>query len=253
MIGNHAGQVRTVAAFRAGLGAMLVARPDLSARLLGARRLDRHPVLRLLGLRHLAEAATLLARPTPGVVAGAVLVDATHVLSCAVFAVASPTHRRSALRDGAAASAVLLATWLTRPQRDGAKGRALSGPTLLEPPPCGPRLVIVTGGRVPAGSLAAQGVQAFIPLAAGAVTGVGRARDSDVKLADPTVSPRHLDLAVDDAGNTRLRDLGSMNGTRVNGIPVETAELHDGDRIDLGESSLVYRTNVDPGPAQAHR
>ncbi len=98
-------------------------RPGLSARLLGVRPRNAHPVLRLLGARHLAEAGTLLLRPTPGVIAAGVLVDATHVVSCAVFAVASSKHRRPALRDGAVASAVMLATWLTRPRRGGVAQR----------------------------------------------------------------------------------------------------------------------------------
>lgn len=108
-------QPKTVAALRTGVGVLMAARPDVAAQLLGARRRDAHPVLRLLGLRHLAEALALLLRPTPGTATVGLVVDATHVLSCVGFAAASPAHRRPALRDGAVASALMVGTWLTRP------------------------------------------------------------------------------------------------------------------------------------------
>lgn len=243
-------QPRTAAAVRAGLGALMAARPDVAARLLGARRRDTHPVLRVLGTRHLVEAAALLLRPTPGTAAVGMAIDATHVLSCVGFAAVSPVHRRPALRDGAVASAVLLSTWLTRPRQSVDTHSARLAPPVLDAPPSGARLVLITGGRVPSESLAARGVEAFISLPAGAVTVVGRARDADVTLRDSAVSPRHLELTSDGAGHTRLHHLGSENGTRVNGIPVVTADLHDGDRIDLGTSALVYRCDVGDELAQ---
>lgn len=115
MIGSSQ-RPRTVAAVRAGVGALMATRPDLAAQLLGARRQDAHPVLRLLGLRHLAEALAILLRPTPGMVEAGVAVDSAHVLSCVLLAAASRSHRQPALRDGAVASSVLLGTWLTRPR-----------------------------------------------------------------------------------------------------------------------------------------
>jgi len=38
-----------------------------------------------------------------------------------------------------------------------------------------------------------------------------------------------------------LSDLGSTNGTTVNGNPVQTWQLNDGDVIRIGHSTLVYR------------
>lgn len=227
----------------------MATRPDVATDLLGARRRDSHPVLRLLGLRNLVEGLALFLRPTSGTVALGVVVDATHVLSCVGFAAASPVHRRPALRDGALASAVLVATWLTRPRPASAEPPSRLTPQILNTPPRRARLVFVAGGRVSSESLAARGIEDFLPLSPDTATVVGRADDADVILADVAVSPRHFQLVSDGAGRTRLHDLGSENGTRVNGIPVLAADLHDGDRIELGNSALVYRCEVSDQPA----
>ena len=154
---------RAAAAARAGLGALLVTRPDLAARVLGAQRRDSHPVLRVLGLRHLLEAAALATRPTAGVVAVGLVVDGTHVLSCLGFAFISRSHRRPALRDAAAASTVLVATWLSRP-KPTQTGHPIAVAALpsVDPPP-GARLVFVVGGRAPAGSPSGQGYRGVLP------------------------------------------------------------------------------------------
>ena len=62
---------------------------------------------------------------------------------------------------------------------------------------------------------------------------IGRANDNDIHLAEPVVSRHHA--RIEREGETLvIRDLGSANGTKVNGRPVQTAPLHPGDRIDLG-------------------
>jgi pSer/pThr/pTyr-binding forkhead associated (FHA) protein len=71
--------------------------------------------------------------------------------------------------------------------------------------------------------------------------GVGRGIDNDVILADVAVSRRHL-IVIRDGATLRLRDLGSGNGTQVNGKRVSNLVLADGDRIELGETVLVVRT-----------
>jgi hypothetical protein len=69
---------------------------------------------------------------------------------------------------------------------------------------------------------------------------VGRTGDVQLRLADPGVSRRHLELRRQ-GGDIVLSDLGSTNGTRVNGQQVDRRVLHDGDRIQLGESAMVFR------------
>lgn len=62
--------------------------------------------------------------------------------------------------------------------------------------------------------------------------------DVDVALSDRKVSRRHASLEVYGASCVLLKDLGSTNGTFVNGSRVPSAELQDGDTIRLGETSL---------------
>ena len=69
---------------------------------------------------------------------------------------------------------------------------------------------------------------------------IGRGSEADLRLSDTGVSRRHIELQVEDADVT-LVDLGSTNGTTVNGRRVDRTVLADGDRIGVGASVLVYR------------
>ncbi|WP_244231274.1 FHA domain-containing protein, partial [Saccharomonospora piscinae] len=70
---------------------------------------------------------------------------------------------------------------------------------------------------------------------------IGRGQDADFRLPDTGVSRRHLEVTWDGQSAT-LADIGSTNGTTVNGTPVQTWQLADGDVIRVGHSSLVFRT-----------
>jgi pSer/pThr/pTyr-binding forkhead associated (FHA) protein len=72
------------------------------------------------------------------------------------------------------------------------------------------------------------------------VTVIGRAAECDVRLEDSGVSRRHAEVRYAD-GKVGIVDLGSTNGITVNGKSVERAELHDGDRIDVASSTLIFR------------
>ena len=54
------------------------------------------------------------------------------------------------------------------------------------------------------------------------------------------VSRRHVVITADEEG-LLLRDLGSRNGTFVNGRRVEQTHLHEGDRIGIGASTFEVR------------
>jgi pSer/pThr/pTyr-binding forkhead associated (FHA) protein len=72
------------------------------------------------------------------------------------------------------------------------------------------------------------------------VTLLGRGTDCDLRLVDPGVSRHHAELRVED-DQVVLVDLGSTNGTLVNGQPVRRVTLTDGTNVTLGRTSLVFR------------
>src|SRR5438128_9206418 len=98
---------RAVAAARCATGLALLVRPEPAARLLGAPPGGSHPVLRVLGARHLVVSLVGLSRPTREVATAAAAVDGIHAVTCLGLAAVSPRHRRTALR--ATASAM---TWM---------------------------------------------------------------------------------------------------------------------------------------------
>ena len=68
---------------------------------------------------------------------------------------------------------------------------------------------------------------------------IGRSRECDVRLADSNVSRRHAEVRHED-GAYWIVDLGSTNGTELNGKRIERARLSDGDRITLGSTDVVF-------------
>lgn len=73
-------------------------------------------------------------------------------------------------------------------------------------------------------------------------TKIGSAAANDVVLDDDTVSAEHAKIRVEEDGFV-LWDLGSTNGTKVNGETIrEPRKIIDGDIIELGETSLAFKT-----------
>ncbi|MBL4848589.1 MAG: sigma 54-interacting transcriptional regulator [Planctomycetes bacterium] len=66
---------------------------------------------------------------------------------------------------------------------------------------------------------------------------LGRGEGCELQILDDGISRRHAQILREDQGWT-LRDLESRNGTRLNGVPVESAALVVGDRITLGTVRL---------------
>jgi hypothetical protein len=71
------------------------------------------------------------------------------------------------------------------------------------------------------------------------VVSVGRALDNDVILEDPRVSRHHAQLRRR-YGRYVLYDLGSSEGTRINGYPVEECVLHSGDVVSFAGVQIIY-------------
>ncbi|MCS7073304.1 MAG: FHA domain-containing protein [Bacteroidia bacterium] len=70
---------------------------------------------------------------------------------------------------------------------------------------------------------------------------IGRTADNDVILDDPFVSRRHLSITRDTNGVITLQDLGSLNGTFVNGKKVITTTLSDIDIVKIGNTVLTWQ------------
>lgn len=72
-------------------------------------------------------------------------------------------------------------------------------------------------------------------------TRIGRETDNDIAIVDPRISRYHFQISYEE-GKWMLSDLGSVNGTSLNGLPVTVPQaLTHGDQITIGETVLVFR------------
>jgi hypothetical protein len=71
------------------------------------------------------------------------------------------------------------------------------------------------------------------------VTLLGRGTDCDLRMVDAGVSRHHAELRVEE-GQVVLVDLGSTNGTFVNGQPMRRVVLTDGTNVTLGRTTMVF-------------
>ncbi|MFQ5936273.1 MAG: GGDEF domain-containing protein [Acidiferrobacterales bacterium] len=92
-----------------------------------------------------------------------------------------------------------------------------------------PYLIILAGG--PVGMMH--------KLRASGTTVIGRGLDADLRLEDEGVSRRHAQIVASEDGDPILEDLGSANGTFVNGAQIEKHTLKDGDKIQVGSVSIL--------------
>ena len=71
---------------------------------------------------------------------------------------------------------------------------------------------------------------------------VGRGSEADLRVNDPGVSRRHVEIRVDITGpevRVSAADLGSTNGTLMDGRRVAEAWLHDGSQIQIGNTTMI--------------
>jgi pSer/pThr/pTyr-binding forkhead associated (FHA) protein len=71
-------------------------------------------------------------------------------------------------------------------------------------------------------------------------TVIGRGSDSDIPLADAGTSRRHVEVLWD-GKRGMVHDLGSTNGSRLDGQMVSRALLADGQTITIGRTNIVFR------------
>lgn len=80
----------------------------------------------------------------------------------------------------------------------------------------------------------------------GRSTVIGRGSDADVVLDDPGVSRRHAEVRIAD-GQASVHDLGSTNGTVVDGRRTDSAVLADGSVITMGRSVVTFYSRGEDG------
>ena len=70
---------------------------------------------------------------------------------------------------------------------------------------------------------------------------IGRMPDCGIVLSDPNVSRHHAQV-VRQGDRYAISDLGSTNGTKVNGIPVRTQLLEPGDEVMVGSTRIRFES-----------
>jgi adenylate cyclase len=98
---------------------------------------------------------------------------------------------------------------------------------------------------------AADGLQSF-ELRAGSLLVVGRSLTSDIPILDPSISRRHAEVTCDERG-VHVRDLGSSNGTFLNGEKVDAASLGPEDTVSFGRVAFRLHSVSAPRPAPGRR
>jgi two-component system cell cycle response regulator len=94
--------------------------------------------------------------------------------------------------------------------------------------------------------------QAYLIVLAGASVGemykiakektvIGRGNQADIHVVDDGISRRHAEIVHDEDG-THVRDLGSTNGTFCNGERVSERQLQDGDKLQVGSTTILKFT-----------
>ena len=102
----------------------------------------------------------------------------------------------------------------------------------------------VTGGRKAAAEPSEGGASIEVNGSRHALTAdglvIGRGAEADLRINDPGISRRHAELRLD-GRQVRVTDLGSTNGTLVDGHKVNETTLRDGARVRLGNTEIVVR------------
>ncbi len=75
---------------------------------------------------------------------------------------------------------------------------------------------------------------------------IGRREDCDLRIPLGDVSRKHCSILLTDDGGLRLQDLGSSNGTYVNGRRVQESPILPGDVIQIGSLKFLVQVNHEP-------
>ena len=69
---------------------------------------------------------------------------------------------------------------------------------------------------------------------------IGRVEDQNICLPDSTVSSQHCEIIRNDDGSYHVQDLGSSNGTRINGVRITQQRLEHSDILQVGGIEIMY-------------
>ena len=82
---------------------------------------------------------------------------------------------------------------------------------------------------------------------------VGRSQENDIVINDPNVSRRHARISRADNGFV-VEDLGSTNGTMLDGAPIDRERIEGGDELTFGQSTARFVRRIDsPGEVSGGR
>lgn len=90
----------------------------------------------------------------------------------------------------------------------------------------------------------ADGEQRSFPVSRARI--IGREEDCDMRIPVAEVSREHCRVEPSATGGLTVEDLGSSNGTYINGMLVEEAEMTSGDVLKIGPAILVLRVDGEP-------
>jgi hypothetical protein len=83
--------------------------------------------------------------------------------------------------------------------------------------------------------------------------GVGRSQENDIVINDPNVSRRHARISRSDNGFV-VEDLGSTNGTLLDGAPIDREMIEGGDELTFGQTNARFIRRIDsPGEESGGR
>ena len=162
------------------------------------------------------------------------------------YALLSPPRVLLQTDDDLARGEFGIATRVAEPEERGPATPTASSPPVPAPAVAAPEATVIYRATpeaqrpepVPAATITVDG--RVVKLTSRRLV-VGRSRECDVQVEDGNVSRRHFELVHEDPDAWVVVDLGSTNGTEVNGRRVSGRKrLDDGDRITVGSTELVF-------------
>jgi hypothetical protein len=70
---------------------------------------------------------------------------------------------------------------------------------------------------------------------------VGRSEENDIQIQNPLVSNRHARIDICDSFHLQVEDIGSSNGTFLNGLPVSRSHFSDGDLLRFANAEYLVQ------------